>query len=263
MPIRVTVWHEYRHERNKPGIAAVYPEGIHVVIKAALEKVLGDEVVVRTATLDEPDHGLPESVLQDTDVMLWWGHGYHAEVQDLIALKVVQRVREGMGLIVLHSGHYSKPFKLLMGTHCHLKWREAAEKERIWVVSPGHPITAGLTSDCIEIEHEEMYGEHFDIPDPDELIFISWFEGGEIFRSGCVWKRGAGRIFYFRPGHESFPTFYRDDIQRVIANGVRYVAPTMGVVPYRNNSPNIVPAMEPIKSTHQVDQSLHEHANRK
>jgi trehalose utilization protein len=188
--------------------------------------------------------------------MTWWGHIAHGEVRDDIAQKVVMRVREGMGLVVLHSGHKSKPFQLLMGTAGHVKWREAAERERLWVVSPGHPITAGLKSDCILIEHEEMYGEHFDIPDPDELIFISWFEGGEVFRSGCVWKRGAGRVFYFRPGHETFGSYHHPEVLRVIENGVRYLAPAENVQPYRNSSPNVATPLEPIKARHIVNEAL-------
>lgn len=259
MPIRVTVWHEFRHEKTSKAVKAVYPDGMHVVFKKAIEEQLKDEVVVKTATLDEPLHGLSDEVLKNTDVLTWWGHCAHGDVKDDIARKVAERVREGMGLVVLHSGHYAKPFKLLMGTNCHLKWREAAEKERIWNVSPGHPITAGLDKDHIDIDHEEMYGEHFDIPTPDELVFVSWFEGGEVFRSGCVWKRGAGKIFYFRPGHETFPTYFHPDVRKVLANGVRYVAPTPGAIPYRNTSPNIKVPLSPIAGEHVVDEALHKH----
>ncbi len=257
MPIRVTVWHEFRHEKDKPAVTKLYPDGMHMTLKSAIEEYLGKDVIVRTATLDEPEHGLTDEVLANTDVMTWWGHGAHKEVKDEIAAKVAQRVREGMGLVVLHSGHYAKPFKLLMGTNCHLKWREAAEKERLWVISPGHPITAGLEKDHITIDHEEMYGEHFDVPEPDELVFVSWFEGGEVFRSGCVWKRGAGKVFYFRPGHETFPSYFLPDVRRVIANGVKYVAPTPGAVVYRDGSPRIDPPLEKISSVHVVDESLH------
>lgn len=246
MPIRVTIWNEYRHERKNSRIAAIYPDGLHVAIQRGLEEKLGGEVEVRCATLDEPSHGLSDEVLASTDVMLWWGHAAHAEVSDEIAKKVAQRVREGMGFLSLHSAHYAKPFKLLLGTNCHLKWRDAGERERIWVVSQGHPITEGLGTDCLTIDHEEMYGEPFDIPEPDELVFVSWFAGGEIFRSGCVWRRGAGRIFYFRPGHELFPTYFRDDVRQVIANAVRYCAPVTRSVGYRNHSPNTNPPLEPI-----------------
>ena len=246
MAIRVTVWNEFRHEKKKPEVARLYPDGLHVTIADGLRAKLGDAVEVRTATLDEPSHGLSDEVLASTDVLIWWAHAAHLEVDDEIARKVAQRAREGMGFIVLHSGHYAKPFKLLMGTNCHLKWRDAGEKERLWVVSQGHPITAGLAGDCVMIDQEEMYGEPFDIPEPDELVFVSWFEGGEIFRSGCVWRRGAGRVFYFRPGHELFPTYHLEPVQQVIANAVRYVAPTAGAVGYRNHSPHVDPPLEPI-----------------
>ena len=260
MAIRVTVWNEFRHEKKHEAVKKIYPDGIHTVLATALAEHLGAEVHVRTATLDEPDHGLTDEVLKSTDVMLWWGHMAHHEVKDEIAQKVAARVRNGMGLVVLHSGHYAKVFKLLMGTACHVKWREAGEKERLWIVAPGHPITAGLTKDHIEIEHEEMYGEHFDIPDPDELVMISWFEGGEVFRSGAVWRRGGGRVFYFRPGHETFPSYFHPDVRRVIANGVKYVAPVAGAPAYRDGSPNIVPPLSPIATKHVVDESLHKHA---
>ncbi|WP_323703778.1 ThuA domain-containing protein [Mammaliicoccus sp. Dog046] len=215
--MNITVWNEYRHEVESEEIKAVYPEGIHKVIA----EFLSEEHDVKTATLDEEEHGLTDDVLNQTDVLIWWGHKAHDEVQDDIVNKVKQRVLDGMGLIVLHSGHFSKIFKSLMGTTCDLKWREADEKERLWVVDPTHPITEGLSS-YIELEKEEMYGEHFDIPAPDETVFISWFEGGEVFRSGATFKRGNGKIFYFRPGHESYPTYYHADIQQVIKNAVKW-----------------------------------------
>ncbi len=221
--IRVTVWNEYRHERNDQRVATIYPEGIHATIASALAKNSG--LKVRTATLDEPEHGLSEEVLVATDVLIWWGHQAHGEVSDEIVKRVQQRVLAGMGLVVLHSGHFSKIFKCLMGTSCDLKWRESGDRERLWVVAPGHPIVEGL-GEYIEIDSEEMYGEHFDIPVPETLVFISWFTGGEVFRSGCCYTRGAGKIFYFRPGHETLPTYYHPDVQRVIANAVRWAVPT-------------------------------------
>ena len=182
---------------------------------------------MRTATLDEPEHGLTAEVLADTDVLTWWGHMAHGEVKDEIVSRVHQRVLDGMGLIVLHSAHFSKIFKKLMGTSCDLKWREIGEKERIWVVEPGHPIAAGL-GEYFEIPHTEMYGERFDIPAPDTLVFISWYQGGEVFRSGCCFHRGKGKIFYFRPGHETFPIYYQPEVLRVITNAVRWAAPAGG-----------------------------------
>ena len=217
--IRVTVWNEFRHEQSETHIRQIYPEGIHGAIVAGL--AAATDIVCRTATLDEPQHGLTEEVLSATDALIWWGHQAHAEVRDDVVSRVQRHVLEGMGLIVLHSGHHSKIFKTLMGTTCSLKWREAGEKERIWNVEPSHPITQGL-GEYFELPHEEMYGERFDIPTPDKLIFISWFKGGEVFRSGCCWQRGHGNIFYFRPGHETFPTYHDDNVMRVLLNACRW-----------------------------------------
>lgn len=220
--LRVTVWNEFRHEKHNDAVKALYPDGMHTVIAAALEQAGG--MTVRTATLDEPEHGLTEAVLEDTDVLTWWGHVAHGEVDDAIVARVQKRVLEGMGLVVLHSGHFSKIFRRLLGTNCSLKWREAAEKERLWNLEPGHPITEGL-GEYIELPNTEMYGERFDIPTPDKLIFVSWFEGGEVFRSGCCWERGHGRIFYFRPGHETYPIFYNETVRQVLANAARWARP--------------------------------------
>ena len=225
MPINVTVWNEFRHEKEEQKYADVYPDGIHGAIASGLKR--SDDLIITTATLDEPEHGLTESVLNATDVLLWWGHKVHQEVDDAIVDRVHHRVLNGMGLIVLHSGHFSKIFRKLMGTTCDLKWREADERERLWVVTPGHPIVDGI-DEYIELEQEEMYGEHFDIPPPETLVFVSWFSGGEVFRSGCCYSRGAGKIFYFRPGHESYPTFFDRQIIQVLSNAVRWAAPISG-----------------------------------
>jgi trehalose utilization protein len=223
--IRVTVWNEFQHEKMHEAVMKVYPDGIHTVIAGGLKA--NGFTNVGVATLDEPDHGLTPEALAGTDVLIWWGHMAHGKVQDEIVNRVHRRVLEGMGLVVLHSAHFSKIFKKLMGTACSLRWREAGEHERIWVVDPAHPIAEGF-GPYFELPEEEMYGEHFDIPDPDDLIFISWFPGGEVFRSGCTWHRGRGKIFYFRPGHETHPTYYNPDVQKAIANGVRWAAPTNG-----------------------------------
>lgn len=223
-PIRVTVWNEYRHEKKSEKIAAIYPEGMHDAIAAYLRE---QGLSVHTATQDEPEHGLSDEVLAETDVLTWWGHLAHNEVSDAVVEKVHARVLEGMGLIALHSAHFSKIFKKLMGTTCNLKWREMGEKERIWVVEPGHPIAAGL-GEYFEVPQAEMYGEHFDVPAPDTLVFISWFQGGEVFRSGCCYHRGRGKVFYFRPGHETYPIYHQPEVLRVIANAVRWAAPVAG-----------------------------------
>lgn len=231
--INVTVWNEYRHEKENKVVADIYPEGIHGAIAEFLSK--DTDITVRTATLDEPEHGLTEDVLNSTDVLIWWGHRAHDEVEDTVVDKIQKRVLDGMGLIVLHSGHFSKIFKKLMGTSCDLKWRVAGERERLWVVEPGHPIADGL-DEYFEIPNTEMYGERFDIPAPDQLVFISWFEGGEIFRSGCCYFRGKGKIFYFRPGHETYPIFHQADVQKVITNAVKWAAAVDGPKPKFGNA---------------------------
>ena len=233
--INVTVWNEFRHEKSNEDVKKLYPDGMHAVIASALDKA-GD-MSLRTATLDEPQHGLTDEVLNSTDVLIWWGHMAHGEVKDEIVEKVKKRILEGMGLIVLHSGHYSKIFKSMLGTNCSLKWREVAEKERLWNVEPAHPITQGI-GEYIELPNAEMYGERFDIPTPDKLIFLSWFEGGEVFRSGCCWERGHGRIFYFRPGHETYPIFHNETIMKVIKNAVKWAKPRIMI---KDNCPNVEP----------------------
>jgi trehalose utilization protein len=230
--VKVTVWNEFLHEKKDEEVKAVYPNGIHQAIADGIRK---DGVKVSTATLEEHEHGLTEDVLNNTDVLIWWGHQGHDQVEDHIVQRVHQRVLKGMGLIVLHSGHFSKIFKSLMGTSCDLKWREAGEKERLWVVDPAHPIAEGIGA-YIELEHEEMYGEHFDIPTPEELVFVSWFAGGEVFRSGCTYHRGQGKVFYFRPGHETYPTYYNQDVLRVISNAVQWAAPKHGATPVYGNA---------------------------
>ncbi|WP_160135461.1 ThuA domain-containing protein [Halococcus salsus] len=243
----VTVWNEYRHEKENDTVGEIYPKGIHTVIAGALES---EGFETRTATLDEPEHGLTESVLNDTDVLTWWGHAAHEEVEDKIVNRVYQRVLDGMGLIVLHSGHYSKIFRQLMGTTCSLKWREAAEKERLWVIEPSHPI-ADEIDEYIEVPEAEMYGERFDIPAPDTLVFNSWFEGGEVFRSGCCYHRGNGRVFYFRPGHETYPIYHDEAIQQVLANAASWVAPSDGPTPDFGNT-------EPVEDIEMTDdRSVH------
>ncbi|WP_269522561.1 ThuA domain-containing protein [Coraliomargarita parva] len=223
-PIRVTVWNEFVHEVKNEVVKGIYPNGIHAVIAEGLKELLGENVIVNTATLEEPEHGLTEASLAETDVLLWWGHCAHGKVSDEVVDRVQERVLQGMGLIVLHSGHFSKIFKRLLGTSCALKWREAGERERLWVCSPGHAIVRGL-GECIELPETEMYGEPFGIPTPDEQIFISWFEGGEVFRSGCTWRRGNGKIFYFRPGHETYPIYYNPQVRQVLANAVEWARP--------------------------------------
>jgi trehalose utilization protein len=239
--LRVVVWGENLHEKIDPRVAAIYPQGMHEAVAGAIREHL-PAAEVSTATLQEPEHGLSAPRLAATDVLVWWGHRAHDQVADDVVSRVHQRVLEGMGLLVLHSGHYSKIFKRVLGTSCSLTWRQAGERERLWVCNPGHPITRGLDR-CFELPAEEMYGEPFGIPPPDEQVFISWFEGGEVFRSGCCWRRGNGRIFYFRPGHETYPTYHDANVRRVIANAVEWARPQGQWI---DTCPHVPVPLEPI-----------------
>ncbi|WP_037569170.1 ThuA domain-containing protein [Phaeacidiphilus oryzae] len=220
-PIRVTVWGENRHEQLEEKVAKIYPHGMHAAVAEGITENLGRGARVRTATLDDPEHGLTEEVLAETDVLTWWGHAAHAEVADEVVERVHRHVLEGLGLVVLHSGHWSKLFMKLMGTTCTLRWRSEHDRELVWTVDPTHPIARGIPHPMI-IEEDEMYGEFFDIPAPDELVFLSTFSGGEVFRSGCCFRRGHGKIFYFRPGDQDYPTYHHEGVRRVIANAVEW-----------------------------------------
>ncbi len=244
--IHVTIWNEYRHEKLDEAVRNVYPEGLHQAIAAAFTEpaIVGtpEDFIVRTATLDEPEHGLSAAVLDDTDVLIWWGHMAHEEVSDAVVDRIQARVLGGMGLIVLHSAHYSKIFRRLMGTSCRLRWREADEKVRLFSLRPDHPITQGVP-EIFELPAEEMYGERFGIPEPNELIFLEWFKGGDVFRAGCCFQREKGKIFYFQPGHETYPQYYNPIIRRILVNATRWAAPVMPILP-EMDSPN-VPLFEP------------------
>jgi len=246
MAIRALVWGENVHERANKVVAEVYPGGMHQCIADVLQA--DPNITASTATLEQPEHGLTEEVLARTDVLLWWGHAAHGKVDDAIVERVATRVWQGMGLIVLHSAHFSKIFKRLMGTPCALKWREAGERERLWVVNPRHPIAAGLP-EYFELENEEMYGEPFSVPEPMETVFISWFQGGEVFRSGLTYRRGAGNIFYFRPGHETYPTYHDATVGRVLRNAVTWAHNPLPAIADPTEAPNVPvdKALEPIE----------------
>ena len=223
--IRVTIYNEFIHEQESERIRAVYPQGIHETLRKGLQD---EELSIRTVTLGELPDGLSDAVLDETDVLIWWGHKAHHLVPDEVAQRVQQAVLKGMGIIFLHSGHHSKPFKMLMGTSGNLSWREDGDMERIWTVSPGHPIAQGIGR-YFELPHEETYAEPFSIPQPDDIVFMGWYEGGEVFRSGCTFHRENGKIFYFQPGHESFPTYYDSNVQTIIRNAVKWAAPVKRV----------------------------------
>jgi len=227
--LNITVWNE-SDEPFEP-----YPQGINHTIAEFLR---GDDAfTVRTALQSEPEHGLTDEVLDNTHVLVYWAHKYHHEMDDKIVERIQHRVLKGMGLILLHSAHAAKIFSRLVGTEtARLRWRDCGELERVWTIEPHHPIAQGVP-ECIKIPESEMYGENFQIPAPDELIFLSWYEGGEVFRSGCTFRRGGGKIFFFSPGHETHPIYYMPEIQRIIINGIKWAAP--------QHTPNIVTGHTP------------------
>ncbi|MEP0520004.1 MAG: ThuA domain-containing protein [Hyphomicrobiales bacterium] len=219
MTIRTVVWGENVHDQESKIVQEIYPNGMHSAIAEGLNE--SDAFSATTAVLQDPEHGLSEERLAQTDVLVWWGHAAHGDVSDEVVERLQQRVWEGMGLIALHSAHFSKIFRRLMGTPCSLTWREAGERERLWVINPTHPIVQGL-GPYIELPNAEMYGEPFTVPEPMETVLVSWFEGGEVFRSGLTYQRGAGKIFYFRPGHETYPIFHNEDVKKILKNAVQW-----------------------------------------
>ncbi|MBR2643378.1 MAG: ThuA domain-containing protein [Lentisphaeria bacterium] len=239
--IKVTIWNENVHEQEQNAlgdyIRQSYPNGIHQCLK---ENLTADDLEIRTATLDMPEQGLPDALLNDTDVLVWWGHCAHARVEDELVEKIRTRVTCGMGLLVLHSGHYSKIFKRLMGTSCGLRWREIGEKERLWVVDASHPIAKGVP-ETFTLPHTEMYGEPFDIPDDGKVIFMSWYEGGNVFRSGVAFQRDAGKVFYFSPGHETYPIYKDENVIKVIGNAIRWANPQQPILKDRLATNQAVP----------------------
>lgn len=237
--MRITVVCEHNASMDGPEGVAAYPEGLGVCIKNDFEE-MGHETTLIRYDKDTHAEELTLDVLKKTDVLVWWGHWYHGNISDETGAMVADQVNKGMGFIVLHSAHHCKPFKRLMGTSCNLIWREINEKERIWVVDQFHPIAKGLPP-YVELAHEEMYGESFNVPAPDELVFMSWFQGGEVMRSGCVWKRGAGKVFFLRCGHETNPTYHDGNIKTILKNAAEYLKPVVRIDEYAPDHRPIVP----------------------
>jgi trehalose utilization protein len=205
--MNVIVWTDLPHD--------IYASGLGEEVASAIRE--HTDATVRCATIEDPGQGLDE--LEDIDVLVWWGHMRHDDVTDAHAAAVQEQVLRGMGLIALHASARSKPLLRLLGTTGTFKWREEDDRELIWPVDPAHPIAQGI-GEVIALDAHEMYGEPFDIPAPDELVFISNFSGGEVLRSGCGWRRGRGRIFYFSPGHQTDPVYHHPAIRRVLGNAV-------------------------------------------
>ena len=232
--INVTVWNEYGEDQKKPAVASIYPDGLHKTIQAFLDK--DEEINASVSIITDNEQGLSLDLLNNTDVLIWWGHTQHEKVEDQLAKRVIDQVRRGMGIVFLHSAHKSKPFMGLLGTSGFLSWREADEKSRVWTVTPTHPIAKDIPPQFL-IKQEEMYSEPFGIPEPETTVFISWFEGGNVFRSGVTFRREYGKIFYFQPGHETYPVYHQKEVQQVIINAVKWARPVMRVD--NLNCPNV------------------------
>ena len=234
--INVTVWNEFRHEKTDPACKAIYPDGLHATIKTFLD--VNEDMNVRLAALDDPDQGLPDEVLESTDVLIWWGHMSHHLVADELVEKIRQRVYLGkMGFIALHSAHKSKPFRAIVGTTGNLSWGRE-QKEIMWTLLPSHPIAAGIPDHFI-LPEEELYSEPFYIPQPDALIFCGWFEDGHVMRAGATFLTGAGKVFYFQPGHETCPSYHNENVQRIITNAVRWAQPNDFGYEIKDDCPHI------------------------
>jgi trehalose utilization protein len=239
--IKVLIWDENPSHASKE----LYPNSLRGAIAVGVTGLdKASELDVKTAHLDEPEQGVSDQILAETDVLVWWGHARHDLVEDALAERIKDRVhKQGMGLVVLHSGHYSKPFKVTVGGPGHLKggWREADDSETIRVCAPWHPVAEGVED--FVLDNEEMYGAPFDVPPYETLVFQSRFSvGGETFPSGIAWTvgegidpeftsgpgngknqgEGKGRLFYFRPGHETYPTYLDARVHKVIYNAIRW-----------------------------------------
>ncbi|MBQ4480438.1 MAG: ThuA domain-containing protein, partial [Victivallales bacterium] len=244
--IRVTIWNENVHETDQNEVGEIcrkwYPEGIHTALK---NNLAAPDLEIRTAFLAQPAQGLPDELLRSTDVLLWWGHCAHGEVEDALVSRIQDRVLGGMGLIVLHSGHKSKIFQRMLGTSCSLVWRDIAERERVWTIDPSHPIAQGVPA-SFPLEHTEMYGEPFGIPDDGKIVFLSWYQGGNVFRSGVCFQRDRGKIFYFAPGHETFPIYHNTNVVKILANAIRWAAPIAPIQDDAQACPHEEQPIEPV-----------------
>jgi trehalose utilization protein len=226
MALTVTIFNEYVTQKEQPDAMEVYPDGIHPVLVDVVERAGHD---TRVALFSDSEHGLTKDVVAETDVLVYWSHARNEEFEDRVVDRVQDAVLDGMGLVMLHSARRSKLFMRLMGTDCNVRgYRDADETERVWVVDPAHPVVDGLESEFIELPESQLVAEPFEIPTPIETPLISWIEGGEVFRSGCTFKRGRGKVFFFGPGHETQPVYHMNEVQTVLQNAVEWAKPIDG-----------------------------------
>jgi trehalose utilization protein len=216
----VVVWSEGTAPKS------VYPNDINGAVAEGLKDLSGWEVV--KAGLSDPDQGLPDKLLQRADVLIWWGHQKHGDVKDELVDKIVKRVKEdGMGFIALHSSHFAKPNKKLMGTAC--SWKAYVLDSttlKITVKSPDHPIAKGIKD--FTIDHSERYSDPYAVPTPKAVVFegtASLKKGGtDTSQIGLTWEIGKGKVFYFQAGHETNPVFMDPNVRQIMSNAVQWAA---------------------------------------
>jgi trehalose utilization protein len=280
-PIRIVVWDEQQLAQK---------EAYDDFIGNLLAKYLGSRpgLTGKSVTLKDPEQGLSADVLDNCDVLMWWGHQKHGDIRPETGKKLVGRIKAGdFSFIALHSAHFSTPFMEAMwertridignqfpagvaekveiayveppgyraspkrdqivtpyaevrkfpdGTTkvtahlpycCFPAWRADGKPSTITVLKPNHPIAKGLPKE-FTIPHTEMYDEPFHVPEPDERLLEECWETGEWFPSGSVWNLGKGRVFYFRPGHETFAVYREENVLKLLENAARWLGTRAG-----------------------------------
>ncbi|MEZ5042821.1 MAG: alpha/beta hydrolase fold domain-containing protein [Saprospiraceae bacterium] len=275
--IKVVVWDERQKKQQK-----AYPDFMGNHIADYLKK--NDLLRVYSVGLDDPEQGLSDEVLENCEVMIWWGHVRHPEISVATSKKLIERVKAGtLEMIFLHSAHWANPFveamnevtrqrveakyatleaqvtiefvtppdslrfrvpklgemvkpaiyerkfpdgqlkvKVDMPTCIFPFYRADGKPSTVITLQPKHPIAKGIPSQ-FTIPATEMYDEPFHVPDPDEVIFEERWETGEWFRSGSLWNVGKGKVFYFRPGHETYKVYYEVMPLKIIENTVLWM----------------------------------------
>jgi trehalose utilization protein len=214
--VRVLLWSEQTEPRD------VYPTGISGALADHLNQ--HKEFEAKTAKLDDPDAGVGEAALAETDVLVWFGHKKHGAVPDDAVERVVKHIRErGMGFVGLHSTHFAKPLKkALNDTGAWSSYKNFGQPEQMWVVLPKHPIAKGLKD--FTIPKEEIYTEPFEVPEPEAVIVEGTWPSGHRNRECMVWTLDKGRFVYIRAGHEDYPIYFMPEMQTLVRNGVLWAA---------------------------------------
>jgi len=276
-PVKVVVWDE-----QQPAQKQAYSSFLGNSVAEHLGAQPG--ISVRSVNINDPGQGLAGGVLDDCQVLIWWGHVRHAEISAETGRSIVERIKDGkLSLVALHSAHWSTPFVEAMNERTRLdvvgkfhsegnerleitfvspaqrymvpkadarvtpyvSWRKFPDglakatvhlplccfpayrgdgkPSRVTLLKPDHPIAQGIPKE-FEIPQTEMYDEPFHVPQPDEVILEERWAAGEWFRSGAVWKLGKGRVFYFRPGHETYPIYKQPIPLKIMTNSVRWLA---------------------------------------